>query len=325
MLGGHGGFSGTYIGMTERCQPPTHCPYHSSLPRGRQVIVRFRGAFLRACDGVMVRRFICQECRRTFSEATSTLEYRQRKRDINEPLFKLLASNNSMRRSAILIGVARKTVDHRLLYYGKVSAAYQDHLLKNIAPVQNVHFDDMETSEHTKMKPLSIPIAVHHPTRLVLSFDVASMPAKGLLAQKSKLKYGPRKDERATAWRHVLTTVSNIADPSLIITSDSHKRYPGMIRTFVPLARHIQVKGRRGCVAGQGELKAGGRDPLFSLNHTAAMLRANICRLIRRTWCTTKLKERLRCHIALYVMWHNETILAKLEQRKPTFPFPRAA
>ena len=151
------------------------------------------------------------------------------------------------------------------------------------------------------------------------------MPAKGLLAKKSKERYGSRKDERSTAWRHVLTTVSQIADPALIITSDSHKRYPQMIRKYVPGAQHIQVKSRRACVAGQGELKAGGRDPLFSLNHTAAVLRANICRLIRRTWCTTKLKERLHCHITLYAMWHNENILAKLEQRKPVFPFPRAA
>jgi hypothetical protein len=230
-----------------------------------------------------------------------------------------------MRRAAILIGVARKTVDHRLIYYGKVASDYHDNLLKNLAPVQRVQFDDMETSEHTKMRPISIPIAVQHQTRIILSFDVASMPAKGPLATRSRKKYGPRKDERPVAWRNVLTTISRISDPSLVITSDSHKRYPKMIRKYVPGAQHIQVKGRRGCVAGQGELKVGGWDPLFSLNHTAAMLRANICRLIRRTWCTTKLIERLRCHIALYVMWHNETILAKLYQRNPVFPFPRAA
>jgi len=39
-------------------------------------------------------------------------------------------------------------------------------------------------------------------------------------------------------------------------------------------ATHRTVKGRRGSIAGQGELKKIGFDPLFSLNHTCAMLRA---------------------------------------------------
>lgn len=44
----------------------------------------------------------------------------------------------------------------------------------------------METFEHTKMKPLSITIAVIKQRRLVLGAEVSSMPAKGLLARKSR-------------------------------------------------------------------------------------------------------------------------------------------
>jgi hypothetical protein len=230
-----------------------------------------------------------------------------------------------MRRSAIITCVARKTVDRRLGYFFKVAEYYQKDLLRNLPLVKELHFDDMETSEHTKMKPLAIPLAVEHPSRLILSFDVASMPAKGLLAKKSRKKYGRRPDDRSAAWNLVLASVAKISAPGLLITSDSHKKYPQVIRRHLPDATHVQVKSRRGCIAGQGELKVGGWDPLFSLNHTAAMLRANICRLIRRTWCTTKRQDRLRCHIALYVMWHNETILARQQGREKHFPFPKAA
>jgi hypothetical protein len=75
------------------------------------------------------------------------------------------------------------------------------------------------------MKPLAIPLAVEKPTRLILSFDVASMPAKGLLAEKSSKKYGPRPDEREASWRHVLTTAGKLSTPGVVITTDSHKRY----------------------------------------------------------------------------------------------------
>jgi hypothetical protein len=62
-------------------------------------------------------------------------------------------------------------------------------------------------------------------------------------------------------------------------------------------------------VVGQGELKKVGRDPLFSLNHTCAMLRANLNRLFRRTWCTTKRIDRLEAHLWIYVRFHNEVLL----------------
>ena len=60
---------------------------------------------------------------------------------------------------------------------------------------------------------------------------------------------------------------------------------------------------------GQGELKKIGFDPLFDLNHTAAMIRANINRLFRRTWCTTKRADRLEAHLELYVQYHNRELI----------------
>ena len=62
-------------------------------------------------------------------------------------------------------------------------------------------------------------------------------------------------------------------------------------------------------MTGQGELKKLRFDPLFSLNHTCAMLRANINRLFRRTWCTTKKAACLKRHVAVYVRFHNTVLL----------------
>lgn len=67
-------------------------------------------------------------------------------------------------------------------------------------------------------------------------------------------------------------------------------------------------KCRRGCVVGQCELKRGGFDPLFSLNHTATMLRDHIKRLARRTWCTPKRLERLQHFLDMYAFYHNESL-----------------
>lgn len=81
------------------------------------------------------------------------------------------------------------------------------------------------------------------------------------------------------------------------------------VKEFFPLFEHQRFKGRRGCVVGQGELKAGGYDPLFSLNHGFAMMRANINRLFRRTWNTTKRADMLGYHVAMYALYHNLVLI----------------
>ena len=175
--------------------------------------------------------------------------------------------------------------------------------------VNEVQFDEMETFERSKCLPLSIPLVVEAKTRKILGFRVCQMPAKGPLAAISRKKYGPRDDHRAETAESLFQDLKEVIRPDATVTSDQNPKYPQWIQNQFPNVLHKKVKGRRGCVVGQGELKKIGFDPLFSLNHTAAMLRANINRLFRRTWCTTKLKERLAAHIELYVFYHNESLV----------------
>jgi hypothetical protein len=96
--------------------------------------------------------------------------------------------------------------------------------------------------------------------------------------------------------------------PYAEIRSDSNPSYPSLVKRYFPNATHVKFMGRKGCVTGQGELKQGRFDPLFSINHTCAMFRANVNRLIRKTWCTTKSLERLRAHLMLYAHEHNRRL-----------------
>ena len=99
-----------------------------------------------------------------------------------------------------------------------------------------------------------------------------------------------------------------LVDQKATFTSDENPHYPKYLRERFPRATHERLKSRRGCVVGQGELKKIGFDPLFALNHTCAMLRANMNRLARRTWCTTKTRTGLLDHLAIYVNFHNRVL-----------------
>jgi hypothetical protein len=145
-------------------------------------------------------------------------------------------------------------------------------------------------------------------TRKIIAYDVAQMPAKGLLAKLAYQKYGKRADHRRKVLRKLFKELKEVTHESALFESDKNPRYPALLKEHFPLAQHLTTKGQRGCVAGQGELKKIGFDPLFSLNHTAAMFRANINRLFRRTWCTTKRPDRLKDHLALYVQYHNHVL-----------------
>lgn len=174
--------------------------------------------------------------------------------------------------------------------------------------IKEVVFDEMETFEHSKMKPVSIALAVTS-KRWILSTEVAQMPAKGLLAERSRKKYGYRKDDRPRALRNLFQTLRAVTEPNAHFKSDQNPSYPYYLFKTFPEAMHETTKGGRSAIVGQGELKKLLWDPIFSLNHTAAMLRANMNRLFRKTWCTTKTLQGLRDHLALYTTYHNEKLL----------------
>jgi hypothetical protein len=134
------------------------------------------------------------------------------------------------------------------------------------------------------------------------------MPAKGHLAAISRRKYGHRRDERPVAWNELMKELKPYVHPFAEWTSDENPHYPAHLKRHHPQAKHIQVKGGRGAITGQGELKKLRFDPLFSLNHTCAMLRANMNRLFRKTWSTTKTKRGLIDHLSLYVAYHNQAL-----------------
>lgn len=290
--------------MSARCP---YCTKQDPKPNGSRKVHK-AGKFWRKSTGHWIKRFWCARCRKTFSSATSDRKFGQKKRQKNEAVRRLLAGCVSQREAARILNLNRKTVVRKFLFIAREEQAALVAWNRKFPPCVEVEFDDLETFEHTKCKPLSVTMVVEFRTRRILGFEVSSMPAKGRLAVVSRRKYGPRLDERAEKRRRLFEQMKPLILPEALIRSDSNPHYPEDVRRFFPGGRHVTVLGGRGAVTGQGELKKLRFDPLFTLNHTFAMFRANINRLVRKTWCTTKKAERLRAHIAIYAMSHNRRV-----------------
>lgn len=288
-----------------------HCPYcttQSCSSEFNSKTIR-QGRFYRKSDSQWILRFKCLRCKKTFSRATFHPCFRQHKRHKNLALKKLICSAVSQRRAARILSINRKTVARKLIFLSQISQKkFKTDLDQIKIPFQVIEFDDLETFEHTKCKPLSVTLAVESRTRIILGFRVAVMPAKGRLVHKALKKYGPRKDQRTLARQELFKELAPRLFPYATVKSDSNPHYVSDVQKYFPKAFHERHIGQRGSTTGQGELKRIRFDPLFSLNHTCAMLRADICRLVRKTWCTTKKKERLTDHLHVYVNFHNEKL-----------------
>ncbi|MDA8792766.1 hypothetical protein N9N67_05940, partial [Bacteriovoracaceae bacterium] len=234
------------------------------------------GSFFRKNDSRVVQKYRCKECGKYYSNATFSDCYRQKKRRVNDLVYKLLCSGNSLRRIAFIVNVDRKTINRKLIFLGLRARRKNLLFLHKLRPVKHLQFDDLITKEHTKLKPLSVSIAVDTKTRYILGAKVSQIPAFGHLSKLSRKKYGRRKSFHKQGLDKLFSEITQLVQPEALIRSDKHKFYPDFVKRYFPKAKHQTFKGRKAAVAGQGELKKQARDPLFMINHTFAMFRDNI-------------------------------------------------
>ncbi len=281
---------------------------------GSRVGYTLKGFYVRRSDGKKFRRFRCRSCKRVFSEQNFSIDYRFRKRSINQAVFFSLCSGISQRRCAAQFAVKPEAIVRRLLRFSLCAKQNLAHYRAMRPKATEIMIDEMESFEHTKCKPITLPIAVEAKTRKILSVRAGSIAAKGHLAKISRAKYGYRKCERQRCLSEVLVELKACIGNQGIIKSDESEHYPKPIAFHLKGFSHQRYKGRRGCVVGQGELKRGGWDPLFSVNHSYAMIRDNVKRLSRRTWCTTKRIDRLEAFVTMYAWFHNLWLDSKKKQ-----------
>jgi len=263
------------------------------------------GHFRRVSDGRWIQRYKCKTCGHSFSQATFDPAYYQKKRHLNHKCAVLLSSCMSMRRIGLALGIHPITVARKMEYIAIQYRLKSDEFFQDAKKIKGIQIDELQTIEHTKCKPLSVAMAVAEGSRKIVGFRVSQMPATGHLASISRKKYGYRKDFRIHEMCNLFNQLKESLSPTISIRSDECPYYKPIVKAYFPKADYTQFKGKKGAVAGQGELKKGWRDPLFSINHTFAMLRANINRLVRKTWCTTKKISRLIDHLTIYIWMHN--------------------
>lgn len=256
-----------------------------------------------------IRRYKCHSCQKTFSKRTLSITYYQKKPTLNDPIYLLSMSGSTQRRTARLLKCSRDTVGRKILWL-RLHKSNPEPVSKYDA--SHIQIDELETIEHTKLKPLTIPLCVSH-TYKILGLSVGKIRAKGHLAEISDKKYGPREDERKRALTELFEHLkATLPVAPLTITTDANPLYGRFIKDYFPSSKHIRIVSRDHLKKKRELVYTAERkrvfDPLFALNQRCAMLRSDIRRLTRRSWCTTKKIENLRNHLELYSVYNNQNL-----------------
>ena len=135
----------------------TQSPVNSCCNKGN---ASKRGFYHRRSDGQYIQRFRCKTCLKSFSQATFDPAYYQKKRHLNYKCMLLLTSSVSMRRTSIILNIHPITVARKLEYMAAQSRIKLTDYLSDCSFVNSIQFDELQTIEHTKCKPLSVVLAV---------------------------------------------------------------------------------------------------------------------------------------------------------------------
>jgi len=265
------------------------------------------GFFKRSSDSKKVQKYICKLCNKQFSTATFSDCCFQKKRRLNHHIRFDLCSSTSLRRIALKYRISRTTVKRKIEFLASRAEKNHKLWLENKS-FKTVEFDDLETFEHTKCKPLSVSIALESKTRKLIGFRVSSIGAKGHLAKPALKKYGRRENTSYRSRGKLFEELQCCVDDKAVFKSDMHKHYPELVKRYFPKAEHRVYRSTRARSSGLGELKKTSFDPIFSINQVFAMFRDCLKRLTRQTWCTTKKAKYLEMQIMIYFDFHNTVL-----------------
>ncbi len=255
-----------------------------------------------------VPRYRCRACGKSFSTRTDSPTAGQHKPQVNGMLMKLVCSGVTMRRTAKILGIARDTVTRKVGWLA--TQAHRTHT-QNIdeggIATSYVQFDELETFECSKHQPIGVSFAIRVKTGEIIDVEVAK---KSAWTQKGKDR-GWTLDHTRAACESVMTIVRKCLKPGGTIATDGSRMYGRAIPKAVPGANHKPYirdkKAKDDPVVNIARNRGGTKcDPLFMVNHMCAKLRADISRLARRTWATTKKLERLQDHLLIYVAFQND-------------------
>ena len=271
-----------------------------------------RGTYRRSCDGRTVQRFQCKKCKRTFSTQTFRVDRNLRRPSIDILIFLGFVSKESQRQMTRKYHCGRGAVARRMKRYGEHCRAFHERALRSretsLRWEGRFLLDELETYEtDRRLKPVTVPLLAHLPSRCILHAAVGTLPARKPLPPKKQKQLeqmeappaGKRRSESHAKVSECFSILSEITKNEKLVHVGTDEK--ATYRTILKKTIGKRLVHQRTHSKEPRTIK----NPLFLVNHTFAMLRDGLGRLVRRNWGATKEREKLEWHLWLYIGWRN--------------------
>ena len=213
-----------------------------------------------------------------------------------------------MRQAARLTGAARETVARRMRYLGAHCRAYHEAAVKGHGLAGVFLMDELESFETDRLiQPVTVPVLIQGGSLFVIHVETAPLPSRGRLdayrtlrKMRNEARFGVRKSGSRAAVESTLLQLRTLLKNGefLHIRTDKKSTYRALVRRHFAksFGSHELVSSKR---------RRTRRNPLFAINHTLAMMRDGVSRLVRRSWGASKLRERLDDHLWIWISYRN--------------------
>jgi hypothetical protein len=215
------------------------------------------------------------------------LDYRLKKPALHLQLFWLFVSKVTMRQSARALACSRRTVAHRLGLLGAHCREFhQLSLAKASAVGPGLHgifqLDELETFEHSrKLAPVTVPVLIERTSLFVVHAETAALACRGALSPRDRKRkalreslFGKRRSGSTPAVARsfeLLRVLHAEARPVHVQTDKKHSYQACLKRLFPGRLTHERISSKD---------PRDPTNPLFPINHTLAMLRDGLSRLV---------------------------------------------
>jgi len=260
------------------------------------------GFFRRKRNHRKIQRYLCKDCKTSFSNQTFSITYQQKRPDLNTQILSYISTGTGIRRTAKETHTSKKTVQRKIKFLAKVCDKFhQENMSKwtRKGKPQFV-FDEMETIESTRTNTIHIPTVVEKESYFIVGIDALYASSRSHYPNKKKDYNELHKEEISNKnlyTKKVLGSCRKMKPQGrIVVYSDEKPGYAKMVKeVFGDLGVHLTFNA-----AEEDE-----KNKLFPVNNTMACLRAENAMLRRATWYVCKDKNMLSNHLKIYTFHHN--------------------
>ena len=228
--------------------PRPKCPQHKIGSHAFQY-TRLKKAYQRKCDGRVVGRFLCQACRKGFSQQSFAASYYLKRPELTLPIAKGIVNGAAHRQIARVVRCAHSTVTKRVARIGRHAELLHGVCLAALPGIwEPLNYDDFEAFTGSQYHPFGLGTTVGHHSWFLYAIGFAPHRRGGLLSpaqRRRQASWDARSKERIRdSYARSLTRQLDVLLPKVqacpvIVMSDDKKDYARAIGRH-PLGQEIR-------------------------------------------------------------------------------------